>query len=95
MADPPTGDGYVWSARLASSYINLDPFVSNGSCTIPVALQYLDDSKICFHNARGIQENLRNITTVFKDISEVKYFGKNRIICRSRNLGCVANLLKC
>lgn len=89
MADPSSGGGYVWSARLAPSDINLDLFVSNGLRSIPVALQPLNDSKIRLQNARINQENLKGVTAHFKDVTEVKQFGKNGIICRSHNLACV------
>lgn len=81
MADPPSGGRYVWSARLAPSDINLDLLVSNGLSSIPVALQPLDDSKIRLQNARIIQESLKSVTAYFKDITEVKQFGKTGIIC--------------
>lgn len=59
MADPPQGNEYVWPARLAPSDINLNLFVSNDLCTILVALQPLDDSKIRLQHAKVIYENLK------------------------------------
>lgn len=63
MAGPPPSGGYVWSVRFAPPDINHDLYVSNGLCTIRLALQPLDDSKVRLQDAIVIYENVRSVTT--------------------------------
>lgn len=92
MAPPPP---FAWSATLQPSEIALEHFAANGVPAIPVAFLPPAEFAIRLKNPKLILDNLQQVTSHYRDVTEVKQFGKNGIVCRSRNLSCVSDLLGC
>lgn len=86
---------YVSSASLQRADRCLDHFLSNGVTHIPVVLQPSADSTTNLKNPNLIFQYLQDVTPLYTEITEVNKFGKSGIVCKSRNMDCVAELLKC
>lgn len=95
MTRPPPDAPFAWSAHLQPSEICLDHFTTNGVPAIPVVFLPPADSSIRLKNPKLLQGCLQQVTSSYREVSEVRQFGKNGIVCRSRNLSCVADLLNC
>lgn len=85
----------VWEASLSSSDLPLDAYLKNGLSSIPVALVPNDGSVIRLNKVKLMQENLRAASERYQDITDVRPYGKNGIVCRSASTECVTDLLKC
>lgn len=85
----------VWEASLSSADLPLDTYIKNGLNTIPVALVPKEGSLIRMNKVKLLQENLRAASERYQEITDVRPYGKNGIVCRSADLLCVADLLKC
>lgn len=84
-----------WSATVALEHLPLEKFGRNGLSIIPVALMPSDGGVIRLKNPKLIQEQLKQASALYQDISDVRQYGKGGIICKSNNLNCVSDLLRC
>lgn len=96
----PAGDGCGWLFLCMVCFLSpteacLVHFATNGVNAIPVALQSTSQCAIKLKNLNAVQESSREVTSLYEDITEVKQFGRNRIVCESANLKCVLELLRC
>lgn len=87
------GQGSPWSASRPAESVPLECFLKNGVSSLPVALVPTDGGAIRLSETEVFQEELRNISGHFLDISEVRRFGKTGILCRSSNIQCLTDLL--
>lgn len=84
-----------WSASLAASSLSLEAFKRHGVESIPVALVPAGDGVIRAKNSKLLQEQLKLVSQHFMAISEVRQYGRAGLLCRSKDLDCVADLLRC
>lgn len=85
----------AWSASLASNDLPIDLFLRSGLNSVPVALVPTNGESIRMKNPKLIQEELRNATPHYQQITEVRQFGRGGILCCSPDQACIADLLKC
>lgn len=96
MALGSPGNGMAsWSASLPPSDVPLEAFKRHGVESIPVALVPAADGVIRAKNSKFLQEQLKQLSQNYMAISEVRKYGKVGLLCRSKNLDCVADLLRC
>lgn len=84
-----------WSASIPSSDLDLDLFTSHNLRIIPVALVSSSEGSLPAKNPKLLQNYLRLTSSHFKEITEVRPYGKTGIILKSASIDCVRDLLAC
>lgn len=88
-------NSYAWPASLSAGEVCLDHFMFNDLNAIPIVLQTVRDDCIKLKNPKRILELLSQTTLHFKDISKVKQFRRDGVVCRTTNSVCDSDLLHC
>lgn len=61
---------------------------------IPVAFVPSGEGSLKLKNSKAVQEDLRLLTPHYKDITEVKQFGRHGVVVKSANLECVSQIAR-
>ncbi|KAH9375578.1 hypothetical protein HPB48_017123 [Haemaphysalis longicornis] len=85
----------TWSATLAASSLPLETFKRHGVESIAVALVPAGDGVLRAKNSKLLKEHLKLVSQHYMGISEIRQYGRAGLLCRSKNLDCVADLLRC
>lgn len=85
----------AWSASLALQDLPLGRYGRNSLSIVPVALDPSDGGIIRLKSTKNIQEKLSQASPQYRDISDVRQYGKGGAICKSANLACIGVLLRC
>ncbi|XP_077558074.1 uncharacterized protein LOC144173588 [Haemaphysalis longicornis] len=84
-----------WSASLSAQDVPLDSFLRNGVTAVLVALVPTNGGAIRLKNFKTIQKDLQAVSEHYKNVKEVRPYGKGGIICKSSDNACLAGLLTC
>ncbi|XP_064475788.1 uncharacterized protein LOC135389685 [Ornithodoros turicata] len=91
---PPISDpDHYWSLTVDITSYPLDRFIDNGLPSLPVVIRPTNGTSIRSKNQKVLIRCLEQVTTDFRDISEVRQYERDGIVCRSRNLTVVQTLL--
>lgn len=84
-----------WSASVAPQELPLEFFLRSGTGNVPVAMVPTDGGIINMKNPKTIQVELQKASTHYRQITEVRQFGKGGILCCSPDHNCAKELLNC
>ncbi|XP_064475692.1 uncharacterized protein LOC135389586 [Ornithodoros turicata] len=94
MPATSSGPDPYWSASVNLRSVPLDLFRANGFASIPVVLKPSNGAIIrSKKNPKALLQGLEAATPDFRDIAEVRQYGRGGIVCKSANLNVIRSLL--